>query len=259
MRWWNCKRVARMLPLQIAGDLEESRERSVLRHLGTCENCRRLAEDFTESRSLLAEAHRLPDFDSAFYSEIRNSVLDQIARQRSSMTPSFHSRWRWATAFAALLITFGVLLQYFSSAMRPRPGDMAGGPPPIQIEQVLAGTLPPIPAPSKPPSGQITGAGPHKRIEKSKAAVEKVQDEPAPANEAVASFSKPGPTAADLSTPPAQATVSQPAAVSAARVSRIEIQTSNPNIRIIWLTPQAPAAAEPVDHAQDQDENGDLR
>jgi hypothetical protein len=248
-----------MLPLQIAGDLEGSRERSVLRHLATCEDCRRLADDFAESRSLLAEACRLPEFNSAFYSEIRNSVLDEIARQRTSTTSRIHRRWLWATAFATLLITCGVVLQYFGSAIRPRSGDIAGVPPTIQIDQPLVATLSPIPAPSKLGDSQLGVAGPHKPSGKSKVAVERVRDEPAPVTEPVASFSKPGPTAPDVSTPPAQATVSRPATVSAAQVSRIEIQTSNPNIRIIWLTPQAPGPAEPIDHAQDQNENGDLR
>jgi hypothetical protein len=249
-----------MLPLQIAGDLEGSRERSVLRHLATCEDCRRLADDFAERRSLLAEACRLPEFNSAFYSEIRNSVLDEIARQRTSTTSGFHRRWLWATAFAALLITFGVLLQHFSSAIRQRPGEIAGPPSPqVQIKQRPAGTLAPTPAPTKSSTEQMAVAGSHKRIEKSKAAVEKVRDGRAPVTETAASASVQGSTAVSAATSLTVATVSRPAPVSAAHVSRIEIQTGNPNIRIIWLTAQAPEPTERVDHAQDQDENGDLR
>lgn len=255
MNWWNCKRVARLLPLQIAGDLEGSRERSVLRHLATCEDCRRLADDFAESRGLLGEACRLPEFNSVFYSEIRNSVLAEIARQGRSTTPGFQRRWLWATALAALVITFGVLLTYVNRADNTAVASL----PPVEIEQVFSEKFAPTPAPSKDGTSLVAGAGQHKQVARSKAAVEKMQDRHAPLAEAMASVNVPGPTAADAATALAASTVSRPAPVSASHVSRIEIQTSNPNIRIIWLTAQAPAPAERVDHAQDQDESGDLR
>lgn len=45
----------------------------------------------------------------------------------------------------------------------------------------------------------------------------------------------------------------------ASQVSRIEIQTADPNIRIIWLGPRASLQSDEINHDQDQHENGSRR
>src|SRR3989442_11366067 len=94
MRTLNCKGAAQMISLYVAGDLVGAPEREVATHLAACERCRRLAEDFSESSSLLTQACRPPEFNAAFYSGIRRAVLDEIRRDRMLSKPSlFRRRW----------------------------------------------------------------------------------------------------------------------------------------------------------------------
>ena len=103
MRRLNCKRTARMISLYIAGDLVGAPEREVAAHLAACDGCRRLADEFSESSSLMTEACAPPEFGAEFYSGIRQAVLGEIASDQMLAKPSiFRPRWLYATAFAAI-------------------------------------------------------------------------------------------------------------------------------------------------------------
>ena len=125
MRALNCKRTTRMISLYVAGDLVGGAEREVATHLAACDACRRLAQEFSVSSSLLAEACALPEFGAAFYSGIRSAVLGEIASQQLQAKPSlFRPRWLYATAFAAIVIVSGVMLRHFVSIRHETPRDV---------------------------------------------------------------------------------------------------------------------------------------
>ena len=127
MRTMNCKRMAQMVSLYVAGELVGAPEREVAAHLAACEGCRRLAEEFSESSSLLTQACTPPEFGAEFYSGIRLAVLGEITRDRRLSKPSlFRPRWLYATAFAAIVIVSGVMLQHFGGAKRETPQGLAG-------------------------------------------------------------------------------------------------------------------------------------
>src|SRR2546423_12856025 len=98
MKNLNCKRASRNLPLSVAGDLPGDLDRAIVSHLSICEECGRLAREFRESQSLLAEACALPEFGAQFYDQIRNNVLDKITRDAVPSKPRFGHRWIYASA-----------------------------------------------------------------------------------------------------------------------------------------------------------------
>ncbi len=220
MRNLNCKRATRMMPLYVVGDLTCDLNREIVKHLATCEECSRLAQEFRESNSLLAEACAPPEFGAQFYDEIRNTVLDKITRDGVSMKPQFGRRWIYATAFALTLVASAFMFVHWHAA-REAPPDSASTMPTTgntasNQEPNSALSLQPKDLPPKFQRPSITQK-PTRRV----------------------AWSRPDPkqfeSARNLDAPASGAQVSPPERVSTSEVSRIEIQTSNPNIRIIWL------------------------
>lgn len=261
MRTLNCKRVAGIISLYVAGDLVGAPEREVGAHLAACEACRRLAKEFAESNSLLTQACTLPEFDSEFYSGIRSAVLDKIARDRRLLkSPLFHRRWLYATAVAALVIAAGVVLQHFGNSGRQTSPGLALAP--LVTDQPILGQVRGTgsSAPSRPSRG--TPKIPSQKMlalvspRASSGRLEKVQK---------ANTSDAAQTARDISKQIAQAMPlgetppSSSGRAAASQVSRIEIQTADPNIRIIWLGRRESRESEQTNHDQHQDENGNRK
>jgi len=271
-----CTRVERLLPLHVAGDLTGRRARAVPKHLTMCAACRRAAAEFDASRNLLrAEAAALPaEFDEAFYEEIRHSVLARIKRDRtlapplSARFPSlFNVRLAYATSLALIIIAVALSLHSFLN--RTSEDD--------RRQSVIAkANITPNGLPAATPTPQVTPAannglltsqvsveiagratGGEARGAKSPSAKGRTRIERARSG-AQPSFMLTGnslPHAGRNSLAPDTggtkqgtnqqelATGSSGGAVSAqTEVSRIEIQTSDPNIRIIWLSPVTDSA-----------------
>ena len=243
----NCKRAARMISLYVAGDLVGAPEREVAAHLAACDGCRQLAEGFSESSSLLTEACAPPEFGAEFYAGIRCAVLGEIASDQMLSKPSFfRPRWLYATAFAAIVIVCAVMLLHFVSSRRQSP-DV----PMVKVQ---------------PTSGPTEVPSPRKKHEPGGAPVAKASKDPALVNPRGGSRHFAGMRKPDAFVTSQTALVSSkqlepavksstslgPVALEASsQISRIEIQTADPNIRIIWLSP--PESREPDGTKQDQD------
>ena len=249
MRRMDCTRAAEALPLYVAGDLEDPRAREVAAHLAACEGCRRLAADFAASRSLLAQACAPPEFGPDFYAGIRNAVLGEIGRDRKPPAPSFTlalpfgRRFAYAAAFVLVILALALSLQHFLRGAREAKRELASAPPaagaPTRVPDSDAGPSSPRPHLSPPPSPRrprATAAKAPRSLFGSAGAARGVRDEAARAATAPAGVA-PG---AVGSAPRAGAAVPSAAAQApgAEEVSRIEIQTADPNIRIIWLAPR---------------------
>ena len=247
MRRMDCTRAAEALPLYVAGDLEDPRAREVAAHLAACDGCRSLAADFAASRSLLAQACAPPEFGPDFYAGIRNAVLGEIGRDRKPPAPSFTLALpfgrRFAYAAAFVLVILALSLQHFLRGAREVKRDLASAPPaagaPTPVPDSDAGPPSPRPHLSPPPSPRrprATAAKAPRSLFGSAGAAQGVLDEAARAATAPAGVA-PG---AVGSAPWAGAAVPSAAAQApgAGEVSRIEIQTADPNIRIIWLAPR---------------------
>ena len=280
MKMLSCKRIARMIALYAAGDLVGARRREVAAHLATCEGCRRLAEEFSLSRNLLAQAFTLPEFGADFYSGIRGSVLGEIARDRRVSKPAlFRRRWLYATAFAALVIAFGLMLQHFGSIKRQATRDLAIAPggtdhrPLGQEKRTNSSTSHATELPQPPrnmprlPGSSMTRAnkvmalaytrkqsGQSKPVEDldGSAAAQVEPGDRKQIGQATPLTSITSAVAIEPAPSSGESPLS-PSPRSASQLSRIEIQTANPNIRIIWLARREP---EETNHAQDQNQNG---
>jgi hypothetical protein len=273
MRTLNCKRTARMISLYVAGDLAGAPEREVATHLAACEACRRLAEEFSESSSLLTQACAPPEFGAEFYSEIRQAVLGEIANDQMLAKPSlFRPRWLYATAFAAIVIASVVMLQHFVSARRGVPQDLASAPQ-VKVRPTSGSTD--VPAPRKKQSSgtlrtrkteAVAFANPHGSsrhlpgMRGSNASAQAAQDRRTEIAPALPSSTNVGAVlveSATLAGSSAASSLSERASVS--QVSRIEIQTADPNIRIIWLSPRESREPAENNHDQDPRENGNRK
>jgi hypothetical protein len=276
-----CTRVEKLLPLHVAGDLDGRRARAVANHLATCEACRRTASDYDASRDLLRAATLPPDFDGAFYEEIRSSVLDRIRRDRTLAPPPssifaslFNARFAYAASLAFVIIAATLALYSYT---RRTSDDGAR-------DKMIAGA-------NRADVNRERDAQPTATTETARAARGSEPQTSSTMKEAVKETIDEGSRLASKSSPRGQRSLRNgaqdgerpsfaltrhtpsgvkrnPLAPSVARtirpkkeelaarsettaeaaqpeVSRIEIQTSDPNIRIIWLASKA-EAAEPL-------------
>jgi hypothetical protein len=254
MRTLKCKRLARMISLYVAGDLVGPPERDVAVHLAACEGCRRLAGEFSESSSLITQAFTTPEFGAEFYSGIRHAVLGEITRDRRPSKPSlFRPRWFYATAFAAIVIIAGVMLQHFVGSRRGVPQDLARAPQ-MTVQPTSGSSEGPSPRkkhlligkPSAPSSNALALSSPHgsyrhfegMRTPAALVTAQAGRDGRAQIEPAMQSTTSLGPVALEASS----------------QVSRIEIQTADPNIRIIWLSPRESREPNGTNHDQDHPE-----
>ena len=276
MRTLNCKHMAQLLSLYVAGDLVGAPAREVAAHLAACEGCRQLAQEFSDGSSLLTQACIPPEFGAEFYSGIRRAVLGQISRERMLSKPSLFRRpWLYATAFAAGVIVSGVMLQHFSGARREPSQGSAG-----QAIATNSSSSPGSPemqqSPRKPYALPGAWRGqPHKVLalvhsRRSPRQFEMVRKQDA-SGIAQAARDKRTQTVqamqSSTSVPTIVSSVSLGSATSvgstsspsrrASQVSRIEIQTADPNIRIIWLGPRESRESEETNH--DQHDNGERK
>ena len=216
----NCKRASRNVPLFVAGDLSGDLNREMVNHLAICEECGRLAQEFRESNSLLTEAFALPEFGAQFYDEIRNNVLDKITRDGMASRPRFGHRWIYASAFALMLVASAVMFVRWRG-VQEAPQDLSS-------TTRIAGNTASNQAPestSSPQSKDLPRKSQRTSISRK------------PVRQTTLSRTTPQQfeSARKLDASAGGLQVSPSERASASEVSRIEIQTSNPNIKIIWL------------------------
>jgi hypothetical protein len=283
-----CTRVEKFLPLHIAGDLAGRRARRVISHLATCESCRALACEYAASRSLLRHAATLPpDFDGAFYEELRRSVLDEIKRGRTGIAApaapaAFASLFSARFAYAAsLVLIIGTVAALSLHSYVGRTSEDAWQR--DKRDRLAKVNREPVATPTAlPATTQATAGGGRRAAERFKeSAQETTRGGPhggakAPSLQRHANTGKAQtgeqPSANSIPLAPSYAKRNPLATVAVANggsatenageiaqesmrggdgttpapeVSRIEIQTSDPKIRIIWLSP-GPDAVQPL-------------
>lgn len=194
------------LPLWIEGDLPDTEAHQVSEHLSGCASCRAAAEALRESQSWLKDAPPAP-FDENDFIKLRRNVLEQLATEGLSPFRSkvirFFQRGPLVAAAAALLL---ILLTPWIRIPKANP----------QAEPEKRASSSSIPRLALPPTEVRTPVQASPRV-------------------------------------PIQSQQNHLSAVSPSKVGspkildeipitqvRIELQTSNPAIRIIWL-PRSPA------------------
>lgn len=217
----NCRRIQELIPLFIEGDLKAGKAGPVRSHLEGCPDCAQVASEYRGSQQWL-KSYTPPDFEESFFDGLRRGVHREIDATNSrafrfrrllALSPA-----SFALASVAVFGLFFGLAFYLwpdvsdetppyllgDAGIPQLPGLDAGAP--SDIDWKLPAADPSIDSRAERPRRQRRGGGPGM-----------ISRGPNPSLEPV-----------------------EPLAVEAApsrEVLRIEFQTGDPNIRIIWFAP----------------------
>ena len=244
----NCKQIQELLPLYVGRDLEEKRAQLVTAHVQSCAECARAAGEYRETRQLLQQ-FTPPPFSEEVYAGIRQRVLREIERESPrSIAPTltqfvsslFQPRIRWAVATALLVIVS--VFAFYSAANRMKGREqVADGHRTINgltspsIKEVAG--LPPVSIVENVGGTKRLAGGSHLSLRRKNPAAATDRTRPATVNNAdtrsiaVEASRKVN----DLDEPNAASTRDS---ATSEKPLRVEMQTKDPNIRIIWFAPQ---------------------
>jgi anti-sigma factor RsiW len=222
----NCRRTEELIPLYVGGDLDKNATEAVRDHLASCNDCAMLASQFDESRRWLDGA--TPRFEEALFDDIKRGVMREIGTLEPrrgvrdwlmrSVVPLFGSRPLVVAATALLALAAGILfLLYSSRSGLTKPDEQRA-----REEQ---------PAPQTPDVASANderdrdNPAPHPRHHRRHIHIR--HDVETPTEVAVRKNS--GNDIREASTEPEGGDD---------QMLRIEILTSDPNVRIIWFAPK---------------------
>lgn len=215
----NCRQAEKLIPLHVGGDLEGKVESRLRDHLGTCSRCARLAEEFRESRGWLVGLASLEPSASQ-----ERGAPDVIAALRQPVPAERQSGLRLRIAagviLAALLVGLILFLQQRQSGT-DGPGATtevvntppAGGQHEAEAERSGDGTR-------SAQRAAVAAAGSRVRSRRARVTATRRADVVATRGASVQEKMEP---------------------------TRIEMFTSDPNIRIIWfVSSESEAADDPL-------------
>ena len=216
----NCKQIKELLPLYAGRDLEEKRATLVTEHMQTCAACARVAAQYRESVQLTGQ-FAPPVFNEAVFAGMRQRVLREIqtdATPRSSLqtiASLFQPRLTWA--IAGLLLTVFSLFAIYLVVNRGNDEQQFAGKPPANIvpgtnERFNSGTQGDKPAdlPSVTTGAKEQRLAGVRRHERKRFRGKLAEPTLFPARDSAALV----------------------------KILRVEIQTPDPRIRIIWFVQQ---------------------
>ena len=223
----NCRRIEELIPLYVECDLESDEAGRVSAHLETCESCSTLVAEYEASQTWL-RVNTLPDFDEAMLDDMKRGVMRGIDEARER--PSFFGFFAWPlmpgrafAAVAALLIIFAAFSLYI----------YLGRSNAVSNYDKLASEIV-APEDVSAPEGlkQAPRANPIARPHHAKMYQSKQYGRNRPSER---------PKFDRVIMPETDNTVARKTAdvpINTEEMTRIEIQTSDPNIRIIWFSPK---------------------
>lgn len=246
----NCTRIEALLPLYVSADLPPRELEIVRTHLTTCAACGGELETLAASQTWL-QAAPLPEFDEAFFDGLRADVRQAIATseeqtRRGGLAHWFErwlpvwpsvGTWTWAGA-AALAVALLMLALNWTQFFGRQPLQESAGtfatPTPLPTALPLSPALNPAPVEAPqlarrtvPTASRPKTFKPLRRLPES-ADLAATQTAAPPHREVAPVETK-------------LANNTNPAALP--EMMRIELQTADPNIRIIWLTPKTANAS----------------
>jgi Putative zinc-finger len=239
-----CTHAEKLIPLFAGDDLPAREADALRRHLRSCANCRRLAAEFEESRDWL-RLLAAPQFDEATLEGMRDSVLRDIGRIENR---ALWLQWivpGWNLRFAAsmtmlLLIVFVATYAHRGGRPRIAPGkdDVVKTNPGSDQKDSTDGAQRNSEGFKVNPSAVPAQRLPLTRIPRinRNPGVKPVQlPDLAIANAPVV---PPAINIGSVFEPPPGADMATDDAIFNREMTRIEFQTADPNIRIIWLAPK---------------------
>ncbi|HYG10234.1 MAG TPA: zf-HC2 domain-containing protein [Pyrinomonadaceae bacterium] len=266
----HCTSIERFLQTYIDGELDAATAARAEAHLQSCANCTRLVSEYRDMQQWM-RLYTPPDFGEDFFAGINRNVLNKIRQDEARpgfahMVAGFFSQTAWAAASIALLVLASAVLLslYVNNSRAPQAQQAAEAPRPTVADDIQ--TAAPTVAAAQPPS-EAGGAKPlvastqqreaslqERRLEAGRIAFNRKASlrnvagarassvgRPAAtlhvaARGSVEELPLPAPTEARTNPPEAAETTSE-----TSPASRIEMQTSDPSVRIIWLVSQRTA------------------
>lgn len=229
----NCKQLDELLPLYAGRDLDEKRARLVSEHVQICSTCAQVAGEYRDAVEL-AQHFAPPVFSDNVYASVRRQVMQQIEdKPTAPLLQQMFASWfrpRIAWAFAsALIIAFGLFAFYLvvNRTVNVQPG--ANNHPQVSRPEHTPDSI------AIPRTTQPSGADKVKPAEdKGKRLVNRRPLRTVKTLDIqlrAASVIPP-----KLRDPEAGNSLPAVDAVPGESPLRVEIQTKNPNIRIIWFS-----------------------
>jgi anti-sigma factor RsiW len=225
----NCRRIEELIPLYVGGDVDRRLSGEVQTHLKTCDGCAELAAQYEASRNWLSGAP--PEFDEALLADVKRGVMRELENAKPQaglfelMSETIaQTLLRPAVAAGLLLVVLGALTFWlYAERQGSKPQTQA-----VVSEDKVA------------PERVARDPHVHAKEQPRRAAVNHHRRAfEASSNRRQRSI---GVTAQQAITKTAEATneAQSPAAlaVDSGGMLRIEIQTVDPNIRIIWFAPR---------------------
>lgn len=238
-----CTQIQELLPLYAGHDLDERHEQLVTAHLQTCATCSLAADGYREARELMHD-FAPPVFGDEIYAEIRKNVWKRIENESparslfESMAVWFQPRFAW-TAAAAVMITISLVTLYFVvKEFDVRPVNV------VSVPRIVTPAMGPPPE-TRDGGPLIPGEGPRKQRQADRTKRQRKPDRimaPDSGNSLVAYLPDAQvPTMQNQSfSAPTAGTENLDSAAYDQKTLRMEIQTKDPNIRIIWFLSESP-------------------
>ena len=238
----NCKQVEKLLPLYAGRDLDAQSVRLITAHVEACTECSAAAGEYLETRELLQE-FAPPAFSEDVYAGIRQNVWRQIESETGTRSPweafvdLFRPRLAWALATVVLIAVsvFGIYL--VSNRLRgPQPIAKTGD----GTNSTVQAKEQPLPSPKDetrvPPVTPVETPGP--RLAERRAPNRRTHRNVVPRGQDSLAVAKSSPSQTIYTPldPDNAAESDQSSDNDSKNTLRMEIQTKNPNIRIIWFS-----------------------
>ena len=228
----NCKQLEELLPLYAGRDLDRKRMQLVSEHVQICSTCAQVAGEYRDAVEL-TQHFAPPVFSDNVYASVRRRVMQQIEDEpTASLLPQLFASWfqprmAWAAA-SVLIIALGCFALYLvvnrGADVRPVAHDNPTVNRTDQTAEAIA--TPRTTGPVTPPSPVKPADGNRRRIHRFVNRPPKARD----------SSLRAAVISRKLRDPAATSNLPAVDAVPGESPLRVEIQTKNPNIRIIWFS-----------------------
>lgn len=246
----NCKQAEELLPLYAGRDLEEKRATLVNEHVQTCAACARVADEYRNSLQL-TEQFAPPVFSDAVYAGIRERVLGEIETKTmapawsQTITSFLQPRLTWAFA-SALVIVVSMFAIYFITNTANDEQQLAHEPPAkVQPETKEHSSSGPqrnkrqdvLPVSTGGKKQQLAGVPQPQRKRSRDTLADRMNTVASKSPDTISTANRVSSQSSSLPEP-----TLFPHRDSAALVKtlRVEIQTKDPKIRIIWFVQPEP-------------------
>jgi Putative zinc-finger len=241
----NCTHVKRLIPLYVGGDLNTQQVAGVRQHIETCERCRDLVAQFDESQSWLRDL-AAPQFGEEVFDDLRAAVREEIARVESKpslfdlLAPVWNLRSVVAASLALALLAAGLWLYTNRSKSPDKPLTVNKGTVPVPKGVTEQNRRDVIDTREKRHSRRQKLAASHRLHRNPAPPVVKTKGEtqlPVLGVLALNNHSIERRLGIKQIALPSQSDFAMDRNVDR-EMLRIEMQTADPNIRIIWFVPK---------------------